>query len=168
MGTTRFDGRKDMAHEDLAVTVARLAAIEDLKQLKARYCAYCDDDYNPDGIAGLFVEDGIWDGGETFGRHVGREAIRAFFAGVSGQILFAAHLVMNPILEVDGDRATGRWRLLMPCTVRGKDAPEARWLLSSYDETYVRRPEGWRYTRLTVANQFYAAHATGWAVETAA
>lgn len=155
-----------MTSSALETTVARLAAIEDLKQLKARYCAFCDDHYNPDGIANLFVEDGVWDGGKEFGRHVGRTAIRSFFAGISGQILFAAHLVMNPIINVQGDRATGRWRLIMPCTVRGPAEPEARWLLSAYDEEYVRVADAWCYQRLTVTNQFYAAHATGWAIET--
>jgi hypothetical protein len=36
--------------------------IEAIKQLKARYCAICDDDHNPDKITTLFVEDGIWEG----------------------------------------------------------------------------------------------------------
>lgn len=156
-----------MTSSTLEATIARLAAIEDIKQLKARYCGFCDDQYNPDGIAGLFVEDGVWDGGQAFGRHVGRAAIRAFFAGVSGEVLFAAHLVMNPIIEVEGERARGKWRLLMPCTVRDAEGrPEARWLLSAYDESYVRVDGQWRYRQLIVENQFYAAHATGWAAET--
>ncbi len=37
--------------------------IEQIKQLKHRYCAYCDEQYDPDGIASLFTEDGVWDGG---------------------------------------------------------------------------------------------------------
>jgi SnoaL-like domain len=156
-----------MATHSLETTVARLAAIEDLKQLKARYCAYCDDHYNPEGIAGMFIEDGVWDGGREFGRHVGRAAIRSFFAGVSGQILFAAHLVMNPIISIDGERAHGKWRLIMPCTVRDTaGAPEARWLLSAYDEDYVQHAGAWYFSRLTVVNQFYAAHSTGWAIDT--
>ena len=72
-----------------------LESIEAIKRLKHEYCAYCDAGYDPDGIASQFVEDGVWDGGEAFGRYEGREAIRAFFAGVSSQIVFAGHLVMN-------------------------------------------------------------------------
>ncbi len=156
-----------MSTTALAATVARLAAIEDIKQLKARYCAYCDDHYNPQGIANLFIPDGVWDGGQTFGRHVGQDAIRRFFAGVSGQILFAAHLVMNPLIDVRGDYATGKWRLIMPCTVKdATGAPEARWLLSVYEEEYVLTNGDWRYQTLKVSNQFYASHASGWAVET--
>ena len=41
-----------MSDTDLARQVARLSAIEDIKQLKARYCAFCDQQYDPDGLAG--------------------------------------------------------------------------------------------------------------------
>ena len=40
--------------------VERLNAIEDIKQLKARYCQLCDAGYDPDGIAAMFVEEGVW------------------------------------------------------------------------------------------------------------
>ena len=39
---------------NLEARVQRLIDIEDIKQLKARYAAYCDDDYNADGLAALF------------------------------------------------------------------------------------------------------------------
>jgi hypothetical protein len=149
--------------------IARLTAIEDIKNLKAVYCSYCDADYNPAGLGSLFVEDGVWDGGKEFGRHAGRAAIEKFFASASGSIVFAAHLVMNPIIKVDGDYATGKWRLLMPCTVRDEQGePESRWLLSAYDEIYARTGGDWLFKSLIVDSQFYAAHLTGWAEQTAA
>ena len=60
-----------MAELTMEQQVARLTAIEDIKQMKALYCAYCDDGYDPEAIGDLFVEDAIWDGAD-FGRHVGR------------------------------------------------------------------------------------------------
>ncbi len=151
--------------------VARLSAIEDIKQLKARYCSLCDANYDPDGLAALFVDDGVWDGGPEFGRHAGRDAIRKFFRGASGSIVFAAHLVMNPIIEVaaDAHSATGKWRLIMPCTVLDDaGTAESRWLLSAYDESYVCVDTGWLFKSLTVDSQFYAAHLSGWADQTSA
>jgi SnoaL-like domain len=144
--------------------LARLEAIEDIKALKARYCALCDADYEPDGLAALFLPDAVWESG-LFGRHEGREAIRAFFRGVSGSIRFAAHLVLNPIIEVQGaDAATGKWRLLMPCTVTGDNGEaEARWLLSAYDEVYARYEGVWLFRSLHVTENFYAPHLKGWA-----
>lgn len=145
--------------------LARLEAIEDIKALKAQYCALCDADYDPDGIAALFLPDGVWDGGPTFGCHTGRDAIRAHFRGISGSIRFAAHLVLNPIIEVQSaDAATGKWRLIMPCTVTADDGKaEARWLLSAYDEVYARYEGAWLFRSLHVTVNFYAPHLMGWA-----
>lgn len=58
---------------DIAELEKRLTVCEDIeaiKQLKARYCAVCDDDHNPDKITTLFAEDGIWEGADV-GRHAG-------------------------------------------------------------------------------------------------
>src|SRR5579864_2130844 len=94
--------------------LARLEAIEEIKALKAHYCAYADDDYDAEGMAALFVPDGVWDGGQEFGRYVGRQEFKNFLDRTRGQIRFAAHLVLNPIIEIqDADHATGLWRLLM-------------------------------------------------------
>jgi hypothetical protein len=144
--------------------LGRLEAIEEIKALKTRYCALCDADYEPDGLAALFLPDAVWDGG-LFGRHEGREAIRTFFRGISGSIRFAAHLVLNPIIEVQSaDAATGKWRLIMPCTVMADNGEaEARWLLSEYDEIYARHEGAWLFKSLTVTVNFYAPHLKGWA-----
>jgi hypothetical protein len=45
--------------------------MEAVKQLKYRYCAACDDDYDSDRLAPLFTEDAIWDGG-PMGRYEDR------------------------------------------------------------------------------------------------
>ena len=152
-----------MAQGGLEQRLARLEAIEAIKQLKARYCAYCDDNYDPEGIGSLFVEDGIWDG-ERFGRHVGRERIKAFFRSISGEIVFAAHLVLNPIVEVqDGDHATGTWRLIMPATFRSAGKNEARWLVAGYDDSFVRVKGTWMFKTLRVHVNFLEPHQGTWA-----
>ena len=52
---------------DLAELEHRLTRVEDIeaiKQLKARYGEICDDDHNPNRITTLFVDNGIWEGGD--------------------------------------------------------------------------------------------------------
>jgi hypothetical protein len=61
--------------QELEKRLQTLEDIETIKRLKARYCAMCDAGYDSDGLAGLFTEDAVWDGG-SFGRFEGREAIR--------------------------------------------------------------------------------------------
>ncbi|HIC15435.1 MAG TPA: nuclear transport factor 2 family protein, partial [Gemmatimonadetes bacterium] len=93
----------------------RVRALEDtdaIRNLKARYAELCDDNYNPDGIAALFVEDAVWESG-PLGRYEGREAIREFFRGASRIFTFAIHYSLNSQIEVTGDTAWAKWYLFM-------------------------------------------------------
>jgi SnoaL-like domain len=152
-----------MSTDDLAARVRRLEDIEAVKQLKARYCAYCDAGYDADGIAGLFTSDGVWDGGRTFGRAEGREEIRRHFRGAGDRLSIARHQVMNPIIEVDGDVATGHWLLFQPCT-DGRTG-RALWLAATYADTYRRTDDGWRIAELTIDVAFFTPFDKGWAEE---
>jgi ketosteroid isomerase-like protein len=61
----------------------RLQALEDaeaIRNLKARYAALCDAQYDADGIAMLFTEDVLWES-PGLGRFEGREAIGASSEG---------------------------------------------------------------------------------------
>jgi len=50
----------DIGELEKRITV--LEDIEAIKKLKARYCAVCDDNHNPEKITTLFAPDGIWEG----------------------------------------------------------------------------------------------------------
>ena len=64
--------------------------------------------------AGLFTEDGVWDGGPALGVARGRDEIAARLAEPT--LVFSRHLFLRPRIEVTGEVATGRWELLSPCT----------------------------------------------------
>ena len=49
--------------EELESRVRTLEDTDAIRNLKARYAELCDDNYNPDGIAALFVEDAVWESG---------------------------------------------------------------------------------------------------------
>lgn len=146
----------------LEARVRRLEDIEAIKQLKARYCAACDDGYDADRLAALFTEDAVWDGGRTFGVVEGREAIRKHFRGASKRLTIARHQVMNPIVEVDGDDARGHWLLFQPCTSAGPDGEQAVWLAATYADRYRREPEGWLISRTEIEVAFFTPFDAGW------
>ena len=144
--------------------IRRLEEIEAIKRLKAEYCAYCDDAYNPDGIASLFVPQGVWDGG-FMGRFEGADAIREHFAGVSRIMEFAIHHVMNPIISLDSQNlnaASGRWYLWQPCTETTRGTT-ALWLAARYEETYRKTGEEWRFVTMTVNPRLFAPYEQGFA-----
>src|SRR5437660_11290801 len=98
------DDRFDLAR--LERLERRLQALEDaeaIRNLKARYAALCDAQYDADGIAMLFMEDAVWES-PGLGRFEGREAIRGFFRGASGIFSFAIHYSLNGHIQVEGDQ----------------------------------------------------------------
>ena len=90
-----------MVDADLAARIGRLEDIEAIRRLKARYCYACDDGYDTDTLVDLFVADAVWDGGDL-GVAVGREKIRRFFDNTPAVMPFAVHMVMDPLIDVDG------------------------------------------------------------------
>ncbi len=150
-----------MQIEELARRVQRLEDIEAIKTLKARYCAACDRGYDADAIAAMYTEDGIWDGGRTFGRREGREAIRTHFRGAAARVAIARHQVMNPDITVadDGTTATGEWLLFQPCT----DATAgAAWLAATYHDRYVKRDGAWLFAETVIEISFFTPYDEGW------
>ncbi len=135
-----------------------LVDIEEIKQLKARYAAACDDNYQADAIAELFTEDAIWDGG-MIGYAQGREGIREFFANASNVVGFAVHGVSNPLIEIDGDEATGRWYLFQPMTMQGGNA--AYWFCAQYQDVYLRTSEGWKFKHVLVQARAFSPYEDG-------
>ena len=130
-------------NSELEKTVQRLADIEDIKQLKAHYASACDDDYNPGKLAPLFAQDAIWDG-SILGYAEGREGIREFFGAASTLVPFAVHQVSNPLIEIDGDTATGQWFLWQPMVF----GEQALWLSAVYEDKYVRVDGQWLFQHL--------------------
>jgi hypothetical protein len=148
-----------MDMKELEQRLTRLEDIEAIKQLKARYCEICDDDHNPERITSVFAEDGIWEG-KDFGTAKGHPAIRDLFRGFQKLIKFSQHNVMNPIIEVDGNRAKGSWYFTGPFTFHEKN--EARWLILRYEDDYVKINGKWVYQHLRVFVRLNASHDKGW------
>ena len=87
----------------------RLQALEDaeaIRNLKSRYAALCDDNYDADRIAALFAEDATWDS-PGLGRFKGRDAIRSFFRGASGDF-FVRHTLQPERPDLRGWRCGAR------------------------------------------------------------
>ena len=150
---------------DLAARIARIEDIEAIKQLKARYCEICDDDHNPDHITTIFTEDGVWDGADM-GKATGHAELHALFTVFQKSISYSQHNVMNPIIEIDGDRATGRWAFFGPFTHRAteKEGGQAVWGATRYLEEYARVDGVWKIKQLQIVGPSMSAnYETGWA-----
>jgi ketosteroid isomerase-like protein len=140
----------------------RLAALEDreaLKELRAAYC-YRIDAREWDAFASLFTEDAHLDFGPV-GTFDGRDEVRRFAeAVVGGEHPFLAHMVHNPILELDGEIADGTWYFEVPCTFEDGNAG---WIQGRYDDVYARIGGDWLFEEVVAEFNYFADYETGWA-----
>jgi hypothetical protein len=154
--------------DELVALRRRLDAVEAvlaIEELKARYGELVDRRFErgrvvdaerladlAHEIAGLFSEDAEWDGGPALGVAVGRQAIAARMARPT--LSFSRHLFVRPRIVVDGDRATGRWDLLAPCTAGDGSS---YWMCGVEDDAYVRDADGrWLHRRMALTTVFMA------------
>lgn len=149
-----------MTATSLEQRIDRLESIEAIRQLKYTYCHYCDIGYQPELIGSLFADDAIADYGSDY--NIGPEQVANRFRGEADRIPFAAHLVANPIIEVDGDTAHGTWWILMPSSYIVDGTPVAKWFLAEYDEDYVRIDGQWKFKKLKIDLKFLSPHLEDW------
>ncbi len=142
--------------------IDRLESIEAIRKLKHVYMEHCDLGYPPEDLGPLFIDEAVWTSA-VFGHHAGRAAIEEFFGGISAQIVFAAHLAMNAVIDVDGDQAIGKWRMLMPCTMMEKGRTVSRWILGDYVEEYVRVDGRWLFAKIDFLVNFNVPSLESWA-----
>ena len=154
-----------MTDQDLLKRVTALEDLEAIKRLKRTYCYIADDAINGNPAAwndlmSRWVDD-CWADFGPFGVHRGKEAVASFFTNtVSGFLSYSAHMVANPIIDIDGDTATGRWYVDVPCTLRAPD--RAAWLQAKYDEEYVKVGGAWKWKSITARFDFLSPFEEGW------
>ena len=145
---------------ELEKRLTRMEDIEAIKQLKAEYCDICDDDHNPDRITTIFAEDGIWEGA-GFGKAQGHTAIRELFKKFQTLISFSQHQVLNPVIKIDGDRATGIWYFFGPFTFYKNN--QAKWLAARYQDDYVKLNGEWKIQHLRARGRMTTDYEKSWA-----
>jgi uncharacterized protein (TIGR02246 family) len=136
--------------------VRRLMALEDVRaieQLKYRYAAFCDNKYDPEGIASLFVDDGRWVVDGEGGSMTGHEEIKAHFRALSEKIPWALHFIIAPRVELaaDGQTATGYFYLLCLATIQSSQDSsknDAVILTLNYTDQFVKHNDTWYFKEL--------------------
>ena len=142
--------------------IDKLESIEEIKKLKHIYMKWCDVGYPPEKLGPLFVDNATWNS-KVFGHYDSRKKIEDFFGGISAEICFAAHLAMNFIIDVDGNKATAKWRMLMPCTMIEDGSKVSRWILGDYDDTHVRVNGKWFFDSIDFVVNYNVPSQDSWA-----
>jgi SnoaL-like domain len=153
-----------------------LEDFETIRQLKAHYAQYPDAKYTDDHQrrpqaeidtlareqASVFTDDAIWDNGVgPSGILRGREAIYNNLR--LGPWKFAMHHFLSPRIEVDGDKATGRWMLWQTATLAESDT--AVFMSAITNDEYVRTPTGWKMSRMAFTLKYMTRFDRPWSVQ---
>lgn len=104
---------------------------DEILQLLYRY-NHTIDAGDAEGWADTWTDDGVFDAGGSVLR--GRAELVGFASGVSGM----RHVVMNPLVDLDGDAAKVRAYLVL---LMGG----AIGMVGVYQDEVVRTSEGWRF-----------------------
>lgn len=145
-----------VAVAELGQRVARLEALEAIRDLDARYCRALDDG-DWDALVSLFTDDGEFVG---LCRARGHTELRTFFAGLGAAGLTAFwHHVTNLEITLDGpDSARAQSFLWQPCVQDGVPHIAA----GRYTDA-LRRVDGvWRYVTKQVSFDYFVPLTEGW------
>jgi hypothetical protein len=156
-----------MSMDKLLARVQVLEDIEAIRKLKATYCYLCDagleDERNRNQLIAHFTDNAKVDFGmgpaSTF---EGKAGLEIFFGQVvpSG-VSFCMHMVHNPIIDVTGDRATGKWYYEAPTTDASTN--RAQWMAGTYEEEYVRENGEWKFASIKTKWKYISPYDEGWA-----
>jgi uncharacterized protein (TIGR02246 family) len=129
---------------------ARLQKLEDIQEISALFMSYRRtlDQREFAVYAELFAPDGEWVG--NLGSFKGPAAIKQMLDDSVGTAFGIEpgddfHLVANPDIRVDGDRATASSMWVFVAR-DGDDKPQVS-LLGHYTDVLARTPDGWRFLR---------------------
>jgi uncharacterized protein (TIGR02246 family) len=130
----------------LLARLEQLEALEAIRDLQSAYAAALDaKDWTAFGA--VFAPDGEIVAG--LGTTRGPEAIQKMFTDALRDTAPGHHVLSNIAIEIEADRATGRSYWYYVC------ADDAGWpqvlQFGHYEDTFVKRPEGWRIQRRVAA-----------------
>jgi hypothetical protein len=139
------------AGADLAARIARLEAIDSILRIKHRYGELVDrlcsriDEADLIALGELFTEDAFVDFVAV--KLPGRRAILDLYGGAMQQnFVWVWHSFHSPVIEVNGDHASGRWTLQGMTITHGSPTPTT--VYGRYADEFVRTANGWRMSRM--------------------
>jgi len=134
---------------NLEARIQRLEDIEEITKLTATYGLYVNKGWNGEVVdfgklPDVFTPDARWQSAAMNADVTGIEHIIELLTTATAPGDLAMHSFTNPIIDINGDTATGNW-LLWVAGTSGDDGTE---VFQSEDLTYTRTPRGWRIQSL--------------------
>lgn len=111
----------------------------EIQQLVYRYCQSLDQN-QPGEFVSLFTADGTFTAGSS-GTAESEQELRDIVATIADRWEFVVHLAANPVIDVNGDTATGDWYYLL-CFKPPEEPVHLGF--GTYTGAFKRTDKGWR------------------------
>jgi len=126
--------------------IQRLEDLDSIKTVQFTYNHFVDKGWNgkemiTDRLEEVFAEDAIWESKAQGISVQGIQKIAELFRSMDTMSDLYVHSISNPIIDLQGDKATAKWILISPMKLGGGGVQN---MLASYNNDYVRTSEGWR------------------------
>jgi len=157
-----------MTQHELEARIRKIEDIEEIKQLMSSYTYFLD--YGElDKVLDCFAEDAKMEVGmrgkaekgkvALEGIYEGKDAIKELYRSVlpTKDRFAVSHLIMNPVVKVEGERAKGTFYLLEPTGVK-----RAIWGHGRYDMDYIRVDGKWKISSFRFTWNFSTPYDEGW------
>jgi hypothetical protein len=134
----------------------RLRQLEDLEEIKKlhRQYVYWINSRQWDNILNSFTDD-AWVHIEHRQLHQGKEELAKLFKidiNKNNEKTNGCHFVMQPIINVDGEKATGTWFMCIVFAVDSPTGPTLAWRQGRHDCEYVKVDGQWKYKSIKFTN----------------
>jgi len=144
---------------------SRIRKVEDyqaIANLQAKY-SFLVDSLQLEALVDLFDDELVWEVG--FDRMLtvtSKLALLEVLRKTEEATKMMVHMPTTPLIEVDGDQATGAFYLFGMVTAKTPDGEVAQWVHGTYDNAYVRVGEQWKFRRLSYRYTFLTPYDEGW------
>ena len=157
-----------MTQHELEARIRKIEDIEEIKQLMWSYTYFLDygeldkaiDCFADDAKLEVGMRGGTEKGKAALeGSYEGKEAIKQLYSFVqsSKDRFSVSHLILNPVVKVDGERAQGTFYLLEPSGFE-----QAMWGHGRYDTEYIRVDGKWKISSFRFTWNFMTPYDEGW------
>ncbi len=143
-----------------------LADERDIRDLIVAYARGCDRGNDPEIIAPLFAEHGVWES-KGFGLYQGREMVAKGLNGIAGEkIWWSLHYMIGIQVEVEPGQDVGTLQCYLwePATMPNSitNEAEAHFVGATYECEVARIDGKWLFTRMELILNMASPYGEGW------
>lgn len=146
--------------QELEARIAKLEDVEEIKKLQAKY-AYFIDTSQMEKVSELFADDFVAEY-HQIGTFTTGAGLLEFLNSAGATSSMMRHMMLMPLIEVDGDKARGTWYLHCTRTDITPHGEVAIWIQGKYENDYVRVDGKWKLSHLRFKFDFVTPYDDGW------